>query len=126
MSSVANNSCTDRSPKAEATSLKSKLSCGGKMQRLHAAASFETAPDRAVRSFTLVQAVPITADWSGKSLGRRRYKRKKEKLSRKKKGGRRRIVINPCQFLCDNMKQGGTGEWRPPAVGNMAYLTLVP
>lgn len=28
--------------------------------------------------------------------------------------------------VCDNMKEGGTGKWRLPAVENMAYLSRVP
>lgn len=44
------------------------------MQRLHTTASFETAAYWAAQSFTLVRAVPITADWLGKSLGRHHKK----------------------------------------------------
>ena len=82
MFSFANNSCEEHSLKAESTSLKSKVSCGGKMQLLHTTASFETVAYWAVQSFTLGRAVSITTDWFGKSLGRHH---KKEKL---KEGGR--------------------------------------
>lgn len=85
MFSFANNSCEEHSLKAESTSLKSKVSCGGKMHLLHTTASFETAAYWAVQSFTLGRAVSITTDWLGKSLGRHHKKK-----SRKKEGGRER------------------------------------
>lgn len=67
---AANNSCEEHSLKAKSTSLKSKVSCGGKMQLLHTTASFETAAYWAVQSFTLGRAMSITTDWLSKSLGR--------------------------------------------------------
>lgn len=94
--SFANKSCEEHSLKAKSTSLKSKVTCGGKMQLLHTTASFETVAYWAVQSFTLGRAVSITTDWLGKSLGRRHKKKK----SRKKEGEREvEIVIKPRQFL---------------------------
>lgn len=85
MFSFANNSCERTLTKGtERTSLKSKVSCGGKMQLLHTTASFETAAYWAVQSFMLGIAVSITTDWFGKSLGRH------HKKSRKREGGRER------------------------------------
>lgn len=88
------------------------------MQLLHTTASFETVAYWAVQSFTLGRAVSITTDWFGKSLGRRHKKSRKE-------GGRDSNKTSPIS-VCDNMKEGGTGKWRLPAVENMAYLSLVP
>ncbi len=96
MFSLANNSCEEHSLKAESTSLKSKVCCGGKIHLLHTTASFETAAYWAVQSFTLGRAVSITTDWLGKSLGRHHKKKKKGR----KVGGREgEIVIKPRQFL---------------------------
>lgn len=105
MFSFANNSCEEHSLRAEGTSLKSKESCGGKMQRLHTTASFETAAYWAAQSFTLVRAVPITADWLGKSLGRHHKKGR----AREREGGRESDKTSPIS-AGDNMKEGGTGK----------------
>lgn len=124
MFSFANNSCEEHSLKAEGTSLKSKVSCGGKMQRLHTTASFETAAYWAAQSFTLVRAVSITADWLGKSLGRHHKNKKIKTQTEEGREGRDSNKTLPIS-VCDNMKEGGTGKWRPPAVENMAYLSRV-
>lgn len=116
--SIAKNSCEEQSVEAEGTSLKSEVSRGGKWLRLHTAASFEATAYRAAQSFTLLRAVSITADWLGKSLGRHH----KKKAEKGREGGgdcNRTLTIS----VCDNMKKGGTGKWRPPAVENMAYLS---
>jgi len=62
MFNFANNSCKEHSLKAESTSLKSEVSCGGKMQLLHTTGSFEIVAYWAVQSFTLCRAVSITTD----------------------------------------------------------------
>lgn len=119
MFSFANNICGEHSLKAKSTSLKSKVTCGGKMQLLHTTAFFETVAYWAVQSFTLSRAVSITTDWLGKSLGRHHKKK-----AGGREGGRESNKTSPIS-VSDNMKEGGTGKWRLPAVENMAYLSLV-
>lgn len=87
MFSFAYNSCEEHSLKAKSTSLKSKVSCGGKIQLLHTTASFETVAYWAVQSFMLGRAVSITTDWLCKSLGR--HHKKKKKAERREEGGGR-------------------------------------
>lgn len=41
-----------------------------------------------------------------------------------REGGRDSNKTSPIS-VCDNMKEGGTGKWRLPAVEYMAYLSLV-
>lgn len=62
----------------------------------------------------------ITTDWLGKSLGRHH----KEAERRRREGGRDSNKTSPIS-VCDNMKEGGTGKRRLPAVEYMAYLSLV-
>ncbi len=114
MFSSANKSCEEHSLKAKSTSLKSKVTCGGKMQLLHTTASFETVAYWAVQSFTLGRAVSITTDWLGKSLGRHHKKK-----SRKKEGEREgEIAIKPRQFLSvttwkrEGQVNGGCLQWK--------------
>lgn len=118
MFSFANNNCEEPSLKAESTSLKSKVSCSGKMQLLHTTASFETVAYWAVQSFMLGRAVSITTDWLCKSLGRHH----KKKAERGREGAKDSNKTSPIS-VCDNMRGG---RWKPPPVENTTYLTSCP
>lgn len=102
MFSFANNNCEEPSLKAESASLKSKVSCSGKMQLLHTTASFETVAYWAVQSFMLGRAVSITTDWLCKSLGRHH----KKKAERGREGVKDSNKTSPIS-VCGNMKWGG-------------------
>lgn len=72
MFSFVNTSCEEHSLQTGSASLKSEVSCSGKMQLLHTAASFDSVTYWVVQSFMLCRAMPVTTDWLGKSLVRLR------------------------------------------------------
>lgn len=94
------------------------------MQLLHTTASFESAAYWAAQSFTLGRAVSITTDWLCKSLGRHHKEAERRTEGGREEGGRDSNKTSPIS-VCDNMKEGGTGKWRLPAVEYTAYLSLV-